>query len=433
MAPLKVLIAGAGIAGPALAFWLARMPGCEITIIERSSLLRDTGHQIDFRGQGIVIMRLMGIEKAVRAALCSEPGLRFIDHRGRSQAFVEANKTGKGTQSATSEFEIMRGDLVNILYEATRDLKGVKYVFNSHIKDFTQDEGSPNGKVHVTFADGRKEDYDMLVGAEGIRSKVRKLMHGPSFPDPRHDIGAHVAYFTAPSQEGDTNDWTMCIMPGRKFVSTRKDKPDNIRVYLGLRGNCETLDAAKTLPEQKAALVELFKGSEGAQVDRFLKALAESPMADDLYSQHMTQIRLPEGAWSRGRVALLGDAAYCPTPFGGGVGTTAALIGAYLLAGELAKQWKEGRESLNTFGIEKASKEYERHLRPFITSEQKGHTWFLNAIFPETKLGVWIFHTIVWIVVSLRIDRLLKNAFSPEESRKLEYPDYFGLQGKSSA
>ncbi|XXG96727.1 60S ribosomal protein L32 [Hypoxylon texense] len=429
MAPLKVLIAGAGIAGPALAFWLARI-GCETTVIERSSAIRDSGHQVDLRGQGIVVMRLMGIEDAVRARLCTEPGMRFVDHRGRSQAFIPANRTGKGTQSATSEFEIMRGDMVDLLYEATRDLKGVKYIFDSHIKDFTQDEGSPNGKVHVTFADGTKDDYDILVGAEGIGSKTRKIMLGPSFPDPRHDLGAHVAYYTAPAQEGDSNDWITCLIPGRKFLMTRKDKPENIRVYLATRGNCETLHAAKTLAKQKAALAELFKGSEGAQLDRYLKALVESPMADDLYSQHMTQIRLPEGAWSRGRVVLLGDAAYCPTPFGGGVGTTAALIGAYLLAGELAKRWEANGGSLDTSGIEAASKEYERHLRPFITSEQKGHSWFVKAILPETKLVAWLFHTVVWIIASLRIDRLLQNLFTPEESHKLEYPDYFGLQRK---
>ncbi|KAI1781443.1 putative monooxygenase [Hypoxylon cercidicola] len=427
MAPLKVLIAGVGIAGPALALWLTRI-GCDITLIERNSSLRDTGHQVDLRGQGVVIMKLMGIEDAVRAVLCSEPGMRFIDHQGKSKVFIAANRTGKGTQSATSEFEIMRGDLVNILYEATRGLKGVKYVFDTSIRDFTQDEGSPDGKVHVTFSDGRQEDYDILVGAEGFGSTTRKIMLGPSFPDPRHDLGVHVAYYTAPSREGDSNDWTMCMMPGRKFIQTRKDKPENIRVYLGTYGKCEALHGAKTLAERKAAWVELFRGSEGAQLDRFLQALSESPMADDLYSQHMTQIRLPEGAWSRGRVVLIGDAAYCPTPFGGGVGTTAALIGAYLFAGELAKRWKENGESLGTPDIEEASKEYERLLRPFITSEQEGHNWFLKAFFPETKLGIWIFYTIVWIMVSLGLDRLLLNLMAPEESEKLEYPDYFGLQ-----
>ncbi|KAI0181070.1 putative monooxygenase [Hypoxylon sp. FL1284] len=427
MAPLKVLIAGVGIAGPALALWLARM-GWDITVVERNSTLRASGHQVDLRGQGIVIMRLMGIEDAVRAVLCKEPGMRFIDHKGRSKAFLPVNNSGKGTQSGTSEFEIMRGDLVNVLYDATRNLKGVKYIFDTYVQDFTQDEGSSNGKVHVTFSNGRQDDYDMLVGAEGISSNTRKTMLGPSFPDPRHDIGAHIAYFTAPTREGDSKDWTVCVMPGGKSLMTRKDQPDNIRVYLTTKGHCEALDAARTLPEQKAALVELFKGSEGAQLDRFLEALSESPMADDLYSQHLTQIRLPEGAWSRGRVALIGDAAHCPTPLGGGVGTTTALIGAYVLAGELSRRWKEKGESLDESSIEAASKEYERLVRPFITKEQQVYGSFLKFMLPETKIGISVLHWVVWTIVSLRIHQLIANLIAPEESHKLEYPDYFGLQ-----
>ncbi|KAI1081429.1 putative monooxygenase [Whalleya microplaca] len=427
MAPFKVLIAGAGIGGPALALWLARI-GCDITIVERDPKLRTTGQQIDLRGQGIVIMKMMGIENSVRASLCSEPGMRFIDHRGKSKAFFKANKSGTGTQSGTSEYEIMRGDLVRILFDATKNLKGVKYVFGCYIKDFTQDEGSSGGKVHVTFSDGRQDYYDLLVGADGIGSATRRLMLGPSFPDPRHDLGCHMSFFTAPSIPGDSTDATVCHIPGGKFVITRKDKPDNIRVYLASRGNCETVDAAKSLAEQKTALVELFKGAEGSQLDRFLKDLQESPMADDLYSQHMNQIRLPEGAWSRGRVVLLGDAAYCPTPFGGGTGTTAAIIGAYVLAGEVAKRWK-GDGQLGTSGIEEAGKEYERIVRPFIMDKQNVPPWIIRAVFPQTKLGIWAFQTIMWLIIALRIEKLFLNLAMPEESRKLQYPDYFGLKG----
>jgi 2-polyprenyl-6-methoxyphenol hydroxylase-like FAD-dependent oxidoreductase len=101
----------------------------------------------------------------------------------------------------------MRGDLVCILYEATKSLKGAKYIFDSHIKTFSQDEeGLQAGKVHVTFSDNRQDGYDILIGADGIGSETRKLMLGPSFPDPRHDLGVHMAFFTAPSRENDTYD-----------------------------------------------------------------------------------------------------------------------------------------------------------------------------------------------------------------------------------
>jgi 2-polyprenyl-6-methoxyphenol hydroxylase-like FAD-dependent oxidoreductase len=167
MKSLRVLIVGAGIGGPAAAHWLSRIPGCTIKVVESSPNLRNTGQQIDLRGQGIVMMKMMGIEKAVRAALCHEPGTRIVDSRGRSQGFLAANTSGKGRQTVTSEFEIMRGDLNNILYEETKQKENVTYVFDCHVKSLTQDEGRVGGKVHVTFLNGIKEEYDIVIGADG--------------------------------------------------------------------------------------------------------------------------------------------------------------------------------------------------------------------------------------------------------------------------
>jgi 2-polyprenyl-6-methoxyphenol hydroxylase-like FAD-dependent oxidoreductase len=160
----------------------------------------------------------------------------------------------------------------------------------------------------------------------------------------------------------------MCHIPGGKAIMTRKDRPENIRVYLATRVGGATLDAAKILTEQKAALAELFKGVAGCQAERFVRDLVESPEADDLYCQTVSQIRLPEGAWSRGRFVLFGDAAYCPAPIGGGVATTAALVGAYVLAGEIPKQWKKSEQPPGAFSMEEAAKEYERISRPFIVN-----------------------------------------------------------------
>jgi 2-polyprenyl-6-methoxyphenol hydroxylase-like FAD-dependent oxidoreductase len=246
VALLKVLISGAGIAGPAAAFWLSRI-GCDVTIVERSPKLRASGQQVD-TGQGIVIMGIMGIEDAVRAVRYPEPGMRVIDHQGRSKVYFPVNTSGKGL-SLTREPEVMRGDLVRILYEATKSLKRVKYIFDSHIKNFTQDEeGSPVRKVHATFSGGRQDDFDVLIGADGIGSETHKFMLDPSFPDPHRDLGVYMAFFTAPSQEHDTYDWTMCHIPGGKAIMTRRDRPENIRVYLATRVGSAALDAVKTLP-----------------------------------------------------------------------------------------------------------------------------------------------------------------------------------------
>lgn len=434
MTSLKVLIAGAGIGGPAAAFWLSRI-GCNVTVVERSPSLRATGQQVDLTGQGILVTRMMGIEDAVRAKRCPEPGMRFIDHLGVTKAFFPVDTTGEAAYSPTHELEVMRGDLVHILYEATKKAGGVNYIFDRHVQDFTQDEGSTGGKVHVTLSDGTKDDFDILIGADGIASRTRKLMLGTDFPDVLHPLGVYMAYFTAPSRENDTFDWNVCHMPGGKAIMTRRDNPDNIRVYLATRAGSAALDAAKTLAEQKKALFDLFNGTQGWQVDRFMKDLQTSPEADDLYCQQMTQIRLPEGNWSKGRVALLGDAAYCPAAIGGGVGTTAALIGAYVLAGEIGKQWKQSGETQENFNAEAAAKEYERLVRPFLKSKSEMPTWMVRLWLPESNLGVKTVQTIAGFAAAAQVRKLTGNSKNPTEPKplKLEYPDYFNLKPKAPA
>ncbi len=426
MAPLKVLISGAGIAGPGLVIWLVRL-NCDITVVERHAVLRATGQQVDFRGQGVPLMRKMGIEAAVLENICHEPGMHLLDHRGRSKAYFAANKTGTGRQTATSEYEIMRGDLVRILYDATKDMSGVKYVFGVHIESFTQDEGTPGGKVHVTFSDGKNEDFDLLIGADGIGSSTRKLMLEPSFPDPRHDLGVHMAFYTIPSSKEDWDALTVCHVPGGRMILTRKDRPEYLRVYLSVRGGCEALDAADKsgdLEAQKRAWAERFKGTEGAQASRFLKSLLESPEADDLYTQHMNQIRLPEGAWSKGRVILLGDAAFCPTPWGGGLGTTAALVGAYVLAGEVARQCRETEGAVQEDGLARAAQNYEHIMRPFVTEIQNASPTFIKFAHPTSRWGIWILHTLLGLVALFRIDQLISRFSTPEEPGGFRLPDY---------
>jgi hypothetical protein len=186
------------------------------------------------------------------------------------------------------------------------------------------------------------------------------------------------------------------------------------------------LDGAETLEEHKAALLEIFKESDGAQLPRFLCDLRESPLSSDLYSQHMTQIRLPDGGWSQGRVVLLGDAAYSTSA--GGVGTTAAFVGAYVLAGELARQWEESEQSAENFNAEKATREYERVVRPLVQDGGNIPPWALKILVPGSNFGIWLLHMFIKFVLVLRIDRLLARlGGAPDESEKLLYDDYFGL------
>ena len=371
------------------------------------------------------MMKLMGIEKSVRAGLCHEPGTRMVDSRGRSQGFIATNTSGKDRQTISCEIEIMRRDLINILYEQTKDRDNVKHIFNCKIEHFVQDEGDPSGKVHVSFSDGRNEDFDIVVGADGINSQTRQIMLGASAPDPRRDLGMHIAFFTAPTKDGDTNDFTACSMPVGKLLMLRKDNPDNIRVYLMARRGCKTLDKATTLQEQKKALTELFKGADGWQVDRFWRDLVESPMADDIYSHHEMSVRLPEGMWSKGRVVLLGDAA-------DGSGTngweiTSALIQAYVLCGEIATRWERSRDSQKPLAFQDATKEFERIIRPLIKDRP---SIVPKIVLPDSQFGIRAMHFFIWFITTTKIFACLSPFLPPEQPGKLEYKDYFGLRSQ---
>lgn len=425
MASLKVLIVGAGIGGPATAYWLSQLPQCTVTVIESSPDLRTTGQQIDLRGQGIVMMKMMGIEKSVRAVLCHEPGTRLVDSRGRSQAYLAANTSGQGRQTVSSEFEIMRGDLASLLYQQTNERENVTYIFGCSIKSLTQDEGAVSGMVHVTFSNGKEGDYNIVIGADGVNSTTRGLMLGPSFPDPRRDLGLHIAFFTAPTIKSDTNELVVCPIPGGKVLMTRKDKPENIRVYMMARFGCEKVDKARTLAEKKAGMVEMFKGSDGWQVDRFLRDLEESPEADDLYCHHEMAVRLPEGMWSRGHVVLLGDAANGSGA--NGWGTTSALIQAYVLSGEIATRWKVSQDSGEVLKFQEAAQEFERIIRPII---QDKPPFIHNITLPESRLGIWLIHNILWLVTVVKLDKVIAFLLPGGAEQKLEYKDYFGLRSQ---
>jgi 2-polyprenyl-6-methoxyphenol hydroxylase-like FAD-dependent oxidoreductase len=427
MPPLKVLIVGGGIAGPALAHWLSRI-GADITVIERSPDIRASGQQVDLRAQGVTMMKKMGMEAAVRAAAVNEPGIEFIDLKGRTQAFFPAVKSGTGKQRFSSEFEIMRGDLVRILHELTEKRHNVQYLFNTTVDSFTQDEeNDPNGKVHVTFQDGRKEDFDLIVGADGSGSKTRRIMLGPNAPDPRHPLGGYIGYFSIQSKPEDSNRAIFCILPGRKVsrvIMTRKDCPELTRVYMLMRGKDAALDAAYksgSLAEQKKAWADLYQDG-GWQCNRFMEALRHAPEADDLYGTPFEEVRLPKGSWSKGRAVLIGDAAHSQTA--NGYGTTWGLVGAYILAGEIATSYRKDRSS-PTAAVLHGAKNYEEKFRPIATAMHNSNQWAESVLFPRSHLGIWCLHAFAKVMAYLRLDQM---AGLDDKTSKWQLPDYPELE-----
>jgi len=428
MPPLKVLVVGGGIAGPAVAYWLSRI-GADITLIERSPAMRATGQQIDLRVQGVPLMKKMGIEGAVRAARVKEPGMQFIDVHGRTRAFFPAveddgTSSSKKRQSITSEYEIMRADLVGILYGLTMDKPNVWHLYDATITSFTQDDESvADGKVHICFSDGRTEDYDLVIGADGTGSRTRRLMLGPDAPDPRRRCGGYIGFFSVPSQPQDSCRGTMCQLPGRRMprmIGTRKDCAELTRVYMVTKGDDEAVEAALKsgdLAQLKKALADLY--ADGLwECGRFMDALLHAPEADDLYCTPFQEVHLPKGSWSKGRVVLIGDAAHSATA--DGLGTTYGLVGAYVLAGEIATLYRKDPSSPSAAVIQGA-KNYEEVWRPVATAGHGGSQRFDSIMNPKSKLGVKLLLKFVALAAFIRLDQLIDLDGA---GAKWQLPDY---------
>ncbi|GAB7357639.1 hypothetical protein MBLNU459_g0136t1 [Dothideomycetes sp. NU459] len=416
MAPLKVLICGGGVAGPALAFWLSKL-GHDITVVERWPTLRTSGQQLDLRGPGIQVMKRMGLEDLFREHRIDEKGMQFVDDYGKQKVFFPVNKSGEGLQSFTTDYEIMRGDICRILYKLTKDQ--VQYLFGVHVEKLEQSEDS----VTVTFSDGKKDQYDLVVGADGQGSRTRRMMLGPNAPDPFHSLGLHIAYFTIPREEDDDYMSTFYNIPKKRFVFTRRHAPDTIQAYLAICGAEDKLDpAAKSdVEKQKEVWAGLF--ADGAwKTPRIIRDMQNSAIANDFFAHKVGQVRLD--SWSRGRIVLLGDAAYCPSP-ATGMGTTSGLTGAYVLAGEISKHCNRLEPSNVKDPLFTALQEYDRKFRPFITQVQTLGPGMPQAGLPETKWGISVMHFIMWLTLLLGIDAI--SQWFLREKNEWDLPYYEDL------
>lgn len=390
---LKVLICGAGIAGPALAYWLVRA-GHRVTVVERFPALRAAGAQVDLRGQGIEAASRMGLLDAIRTKLVDEAGVAFVNAHGRPCATILANTSGRGPQSLTSEYEIMRGDLVRILFEATED--GTHYRFDTSVDWFEQDDE----RVIAHFADGTSEAFDLLVGADGQGSYVRKAIL-PADSDPYRRMGIHMAYWFIPRIASDTNIRDTYIAAGGRMVMRRSHNATETQVYFVLREESEEASGVHRLSieRQKAFWSDRFRDA-GWQVDRFIDGMQSTNF---FYSQEVVQVRAD--IWSKGRAVILGDAAYCASPFSG-MGISGGLVGAYILAGEIIR---------NPTDVGQALANYDQVLRPFVDKIQAAvKPSLLRLGMPKARWQISAFHAVTALAVSLRIPDLIAR-ISPED------------------
>jgi 2-polyprenyl-6-methoxyphenol hydroxylase-like FAD-dependent oxidoreductase len=401
---LKILICGGGVAGQALAHWLAR-GGHRVVVVERFPVLRASGAQVDLRGQGIEAVQRMGLLDVVRGNLVDEPGVAFVNARGRARATIMANTSGRGRQSLTSEYEIMRGDLVRILHDATKD--DVEYVFGASVERFEQDEE----RVVPHFSDGSSDEFDLLVGADGQGSRIRRAIRPAGSPDPYLRVGIHMAYWFVPRIGSDRSIRDTYNAPGGRMIMRRSHNPTETQVYFVLREESEEASAVHREPveRQKQFWTGRFRDA-GWQTERFLEGMETT---GSFYSQEVVQVRTD--TWSRGRVVLVGDAAHCASPYSG-MGVSGGLVGAYVLAGEINR---------NAADLPEALANYDSGLRPFVDEIQATvRPRLLRLGMPTTQRGIDIFHAVTALACFLRIPDLVARLSKEDRGGDWQLPEY---------
>ncbi len=390
-----ILISGASIAGPALAYWL-NAQGWQTTVVERFAELRDDGQNIDVRGAGREVARRMGIEDAIRAAGTGETGTEFVDAEGRAVARFAAGRSDSG--GATAELEIVRGQLSRIIVERTRD--ATEYVFGDQIVGL--DDGDDG--VTVTFAHGPARTFDVVAVAEGLRSRTRSLV----FPgvEAVRELGLYIAYLTIPRTDDDTTLWRWHSAGRGRSVTLRPDNVGTTRATLTFLSDVRGLDELDR--DDVVTILRRTFADVGWVGPRVLAALDDAPLHFDAVGQ----ARLP--SWSKGRVALVGDAAYCSSPVSG-MSTSLALTGAYVLAGELA-----------THPRRTAFARYDHIMRPYVEQAQKLPPGAPRIANPRGRSGLAVMNTVLRIAANPTVGRLggLSSKLFTPPAEAIDLPTY---------
>ncbi|QHY97157.1 6-hydroxynicotinate 3-monooxygenase precursor [Streptomyces sp. S4.7] len=350
------LISGAGIAGPALAYWLNRH-GFAVTVVEKAGALRDGGYPIDIRGTALEVVRRMGILPRLREAHIDLRRLTFLDGDGGEVASVDPHTLTGGVAGA--DVEIRRGDLTDALYAAVRD--DVEFLFNDSVAALDQSGHA----VDVTFRGGATRTFDMVFGADGPHSRTREFVFGPEERFHRY-LGYCFAGFTMRNTFGLSHETVLWNTPGRAAALYAVGENDDVHAFLNFARPEQPFDAFRNPQSQRDLVAKVFADARW-EVPGMLAAMDD---ADDLFFDAVSQIRMPR--WSSGRVALVGDAAYAPS-FLTGQGSSLALVGAYMLAASLA----DG-DHVAGFAA------YERDTRDFVTLNQDQVGEGDATLFPTT-------------------------------------------------
>ncbi|GAA5042645.1 FAD-dependent monooxygenase [Nocardia callitridis] len=384
-----VLISGASVAGPALAYWLRRY-GYAVTVVERAPALRPGGQAIDFTGRTqFTVLERMGIRTDIEQRRTGTTDIRFVDDNGTRLAELTGEFTG-------GDVEILRGDLAKVMYDHTAAT--CEYRFGDSISALTEtDDG-----VLVEFENGPERTFDLVFGADGIHSRVRKLAFGPE-----HEFVEHRGWYYCVA---GANPWSAIAHGEReRAIAYGYNTPGRLAVSGGSKAQQLYMFAAPELDyarDDQAALRRIVTDAysdAGWEVPRMLRELAEF---DDIYLDSLSRVTMRDG-YTRGRVALVGDSAYGSTL--NGFGTGFALVGAYVIAGELARA--EGDHTV-------AFARYDAIMRGY--TKIAGNSDAGRFLAPKTALGIrvrnWFLHSWAFRLMQKYAER------AREDIELLDYP-----------
>ena len=388
-----VLISGVGIAGPTLAYWL-KQAGFEPTLVERASALRSGGFVIDFWGLGYTIAERMGLVPQINRDGYHVQEMRIVDEAGHRAAGFGTGVFAELTNGRSATLQ--RSHLSRLLFERVNGC--VETIFGDEIILVEEKADC----VEVQLKHGGRRRFDLLVGADGLHSAVRNLIFGQQAQFERN-LGYFVAAFEAQGyRPRDEDVYLIYGQPGRMVGRfTLRDERTLFLLVFAAHGSV----LPDTAASQRALVREVY-GGEGWECDRML---AELQRAGELYFDAVTQIRMPN--WSRGRVALIGDAAFCVSLLAG-QGSALAMTSAYVLAGELAMAGERYSEAFAG---------YEARLKGYIGRKQQGAQRFAGALAPRTRSGM-LFRNLV--VRSFSIPGVARLAIGRDIADELELPDY---------
>ncbi|MRG59803.1 FAD-binding monooxygenase [Agromyces sp. CFH 90414] len=411
--PPHVLVSGGGIAGNALALQLVRS-GIRVTVAERAPAPRPGGQSVDLRGASREVAERMGLMPGIRRRQLDERGIAYVNGRGRVYGRMSMEDfDGKG---AVAEIEIARGDLNQVLLDeldaasvAAPGLVDLRY--GEHLTALEQDaEG-----VDATFASGRVERFDLVVGADGVHSKTRRLAFGPE-EDFATYLGGYTAFFSMPTPADAQPGWfALRAVPGAAIGIRPGADPATSMAILTLR-----VDRDPSLRGDRAAQEALIRRAvrgSGWHEEAILEAMGS---AEDFYFDELDRIDVPEPV--SGRIALLGDAASCGSPLSG-MGTATALIGAYLLAGEIAATPADPSGALQR---------YASALAPFAEAGKVLPGGGIGFMVPASRAVALLSQATMRVMLSRPFRPLIKRMFN-EESATLALPEIRALANTTAS